>query len=581
MPPAAAPDILASHVPSDARPLTLAERLVVAASVALVWVLAWGHPLYPPDEGRYGSVAATMADGGSLGAWIVPFFRGEPHLTKPPLIYWLQALGVEVFGRTAFAVRLPSLLATSAALLVLFAWMRRGFGTRPAVLSVALAAVMPLTLIVGRLATTDALLSLAWIAMLASAWTAIGAPTAPPRARSLAVVAFWCAFAVGLLTKGPAAIGPLGIVTVWLLLAGRGRDVARLRPFVGLPLALLPLVAWIVALALDPRTPLGEAGSLWWKETFGRALGSANLRPEPFWYYLVVVAAGAFPATTFLALPLYNLRLGATVAAFRAGDLRALLLVAAILPMLAFSVSVGKLATYMLPVMAPIAALAALTLEGWLRGTFDAPVDGYRPPEVRRTFAIVATLIFATELGLAIYVFDRAPDLLGVAIPLAIAPIGAWILVGLWRRGLRLRGQGLAVAWVAMALAWTLRFGIETRFLAPMGAPALLERVRDLFGTDKVRVATIGFDDPTIAFYNDGRVTFEDVDPAHLLEWGSIDETLVVLVPVARVEALIDEHPEVTRRLEPVATWQRFFAHPTRVFVLRAAHPRGPHVATP
>jgi 4-amino-4-deoxy-L-arabinose transferase-like glycosyltransferase len=295
-----ASDILAPLSPPDPRPLSAAERLVVAASAALVWVLAWAHPLYPPDEGRFASVAAAMADGGS---WIVPLFRGEPHLTKPPLTYWLQAIGVELLGRTALAVRLPSLLATSAALLVLFTWMRRGFGARPAVLAIAVAAVMPLTLLVGRLATTDALLSLAWITMLASAWAALDERPLTPTRRPLAVVTWWVAFAAALLTKGPVALGPVGIVVVWLLLAGRLGDVRKLRPSLGAALAFLPLGAWLVALALDHRAPLSHAAPLWWKETFGRALGSASLHHQPFWFYLAVVLAGTYPASTFLAVP--------------------------------------------------------------------------------------------------------------------------------------------------------------------------------------------------------------------------------------------------------------------------------------
>jgi hypothetical protein len=235
----------------------------------------------------------------------------------------------------------------------------------------------------------------------------------------------------------------------------------------------------------------------------------------------------------------------------------------------------------MLPVAAPIAGLVALTLERWLRGAFDAPVDGYRPPDVRFTFAIAASIVFAVELALSIRVFDLAPDLVGFAVPLAIAPIGAWIQVALWRRGLRLRAQGIAVAWVALALAWTLRFGIETRFAAPMGAPALLARIDELFGDERIHVATIGFNDPTFTFYNDGLTTFEDVDPDHLLDAGGLGASIVVLVPLERVDALIEEHPEVTRLLDPVATWRRWFGQPTRVFVLRAERLRTPHAATP
>ena len=55
------------------------------------------------------------------GHWIIPhvYWRGQPHLwqpflDKPPLVYWLQALSIAVFGVTSFAAKLPSALATVA-----------------------------------------------------------------------------------------------------------------------------------------------------------------------------------------------------------------------------------------------------------------------------------------------------------------------------------------------------------------------------------------------------------------------------------------------------------------------------------
>ena len=104
---------------ADTRPLLTRERLVLAASVLLVWFLAWAYPLLPPDEGRYGSVSATMAESGN---WLVPEFRGKAHLTKPPLTYWLQGLGVVAMGRTELAVRWPSLVATSLGLVLLWSF---------------------------------------------------------------------------------------------------------------------------------------------------------------------------------------------------------------------------------------------------------------------------------------------------------------------------------------------------------------------------------------------------------------------------------------------------------------------------
>ncbi len=80
--------------------------LVLLVAGVLVWFSPFDHPLYPHDEGRYAAVAAHMVDSGD---WLVPVFRGEAHLTKPPLTYWLEGLAVLGFGRTEVSARLPAM----------------------------------------------------------------------------------------------------------------------------------------------------------------------------------------------------------------------------------------------------------------------------------------------------------------------------------------------------------------------------------------------------------------------------------------------------------------------------------------
>jgi 4-amino-4-deoxy-L-arabinose transferase-like glycosyltransferase len=557
---------------SDRRPLSGGERLVLIAALLLVWFLAWAHPLYPPDEGRYGSASATMAEGGS---WLVPMFRGKPHLTKPPLTYWLEASGVMAFGRTTIAIRLPGLLATSAALLVLLAFARRALGTRPAVIAVALASVMPIVLIVGRLATTDALLSLGWIALLALGWSIASEDDDLRAKRVRLVVCFWLVQALAFLIKGPPALGPLIIIGAWLLLANRPRAIARFAPWFGLPLALVPIGAWLAYIAW--RYP--EVTQLWWDETFGRASGEKHLRSEPFWFYVPVFLAGLYPATTMMALPGVNLSLRHAWSVLRGGDVRALCVLALILPFIGFSISSGKMATYLLPLAAPMALLAAITIERWLRGTFDRATPaalGYRPPEVRRTLAIVAILVFLVEFIGAISVANTAPELWPLVIPLAIVPLGCVVMWRLWRAGALVpqqRVNGLVTAWVAFAAGWTVIFAIETRFTRPMGADRMLEVLRASTGIARPTVVTIGFIDPTIAFYNDGLFTFEDVPLASLQGRTDLTYPIVVLVDDESVAQIIEDAPDVAINLEKRFLWWRWFWRLTRVYVLNEPVP--------
>lgn len=551
---------------SDRRPFTTAERLILAASILLVWFLAWGHPLVPPDEGRYASVAAAMVDEGS---WIIPEFRGEPHLTKPPLAYWLQAFAIRLIGHHEFAVRLPSLLATSATLLLLAAFARRTLGTRPAVLATAIAAVMPYTLIVGRLANTDALLGLFWLAALAFGYRIMREPDRHRRDLRIDRLLFWSAIALGLLTKREVALAPLLILGCWTTLAARPRDLLRLAPAMGLPLAILPFALWSTLVLL--RHP--EAAEIWWSETIGRFTGEEHLRTEPWWFYIPFYLGGMFPASAMLVLPLFNCSFRRAGRAFLQGDLRALGLWAILLPLVGFSLSTGKLATYLLPLAAPTALLVAITLERWLRGTFDGErLEGYRPPDVRYTFAIAATLIFAVQMVGAIAVAEVVPELWALALPLLIAPLGAIVNWQFWRAGLASRERGVAVAWCGLAVSWTVIFAIQTRYGTPMGAPAMLASVDRIMAIEDPQVVTVDFSDATIEFYNEGRETLWAGSIASLAKRTDLRLPAVVLVDLDRseeeFETALDKAPGLAQRLAPLGVWTRWFGKRTRILVL-------------
>jgi 4-amino-4-deoxy-L-arabinose transferase-like glycosyltransferase len=561
-----APSPVLPPLAPDRRPFTTAERLIVAASLALVWFLAWGHPLIPPDEGRYASVAAAMV---SDGSWLVPEFRGEPHLTKPPLVYWLQAISITILGPHELAVRVPSLLATSATLALLAAFARRSIGTRPAVIAVAVAAVMPYTLIVGRLANTDALIGFFWLASLALGYRLMSEPDRRPRDIRIDRLLFWTAIALGLLTKREVAFVPLLVLAAWSLFAARPRDLLRLAPLSGLPLAAIPFALWsALVLAKHP-----EAASLWWNETVGRFTGEQDLRAEPWWFYLPFYLGGMFPASAMLVLPLFNCSFRRAGQAFLKGDLRALGLWAILLPLVGFSLSTGKLATYLLPLAPPTALLVAITLERWLRGTFDgAPIEGYRPPDVRRTVTIAAALIFLAQMIGAIAIREVVPELWALALPLILAPLGAVICWMFWRASPALRDRGLAIAWCGLAMSWTVAFAIQTRYGTPMGAPAMLASIDRIMAIESPQVVTVNFSDATIEFYNEGRETLWAGSLASLANRTDLRLPAVVLVDLDRsedeFERALDKAPGLAQRLAPLGVWTRWFGKRTRILVL-------------
>jgi len=60
------------------------------------------------DETTYAASAAELA---THGGWMTPQILGRYFLVKPPLFIWLAAISMKIFGVSAFALRIPALLA--------------------------------------------------------------------------------------------------------------------------------------------------------------------------------------------------------------------------------------------------------------------------------------------------------------------------------------------------------------------------------------------------------------------------------------------------------------------------------------
>ncbi|MFM8699435.1 MAG: ArnT family glycosyltransferase, partial [Phycisphaerales bacterium] len=120
---------------------------VAVAAFLVVGVLFLGvRPMQVPDEARYGIIPAAMVESGD---WLSLRLAGFRFYEKPPLVYWLTAASISVFGEQPFAIRLPSALATLATALCA-GWLavritgRRELG--PLALLVQATTVFPLVL---------------------------------------------------------------------------------------------------------------------------------------------------------------------------------------------------------------------------------------------------------------------------------------------------------------------------------------------------------------------------------------------------------------------------------------------------
>jgi 4-amino-4-deoxy-L-arabinose transferase-like glycosyltransferase len=131
----------AATVPVRARPPYLLAAIVLALS-AIFLGFDLNHPIVLWDEARVVSSGVEMSHTG----WnLVVTYNYLPDVwsTKPPLLIWLIAGCVRLFGANNWAVRLPSLVAAlgTIALVMRFSWRL----TRSAFVTIAAAALLVLS----------------------------------------------------------------------------------------------------------------------------------------------------------------------------------------------------------------------------------------------------------------------------------------------------------------------------------------------------------------------------------------------------------------------------------------------------
>ncbi len=76
--------------------------------------------LLAQDEATYAHSSLRMAQ---QGGWLTPHFLGRFALYKPPLLYWLSGAAARIIGPSNFALRLPALLAGALSVALVFLWL--------------------------------------------------------------------------------------------------------------------------------------------------------------------------------------------------------------------------------------------------------------------------------------------------------------------------------------------------------------------------------------------------------------------------------------------------------------------------
>jgi 4-amino-4-deoxy-L-arabinose transferase-like glycosyltransferase len=303
--------------------------------------------LWDNSETAYGEVAREVLISHD---WLVMHLNGEPWFVQPPLYFWIAALFAKFFGVGAFAMRLPSALATVAMGGAVGYAAARIAGGRAGTYAAIILSTSLMQAIVGRLAIMDALLDLAVTAAIFWWFRAFEPAQSPDaldaRKRAAAFISGAAALALGTLAKGPVApVIVVLVIGVWLFWERLARTpIAAPRPAVAVVAGLVfgaIALPWFVLLGLQVGS--GATGQLIGHYTVGRYTGVIENQRGPWFYYLPVLILGFFPWIAFL--PMAGIRAWQT-ARTPDGALARLALVWTVLPLVFFSLAQTKLPNY-------------------------------------------------------------------------------------------------------------------------------------------------------------------------------------------------------------------------------------------
>ena len=387
---------------------TLRPRARTGSSILPIFLAAFAwlafsigaRPLSLPDEGRYVGVAWEMLRSGD---WIVPTENGLPFFHKPPLFYWLTAGAMRVFGPSLWAARCAPLLGAMLGAAALYLLTRRWVGERSARIVLAVLLLQPFFFGAAQFANLDMLVAGCIAASIAAAAHAALLMREQRSARA-AIVGAWLAAAFGVLAKGLIGVAlPMLVVLCWLLVTGQRRSIARL--FSPLGLAVFALVAAPWFLAVQARFP--DFGHYFFvvQHVQRFAAGGFN-NVQAWWYFIVAVPLLTLPWSGWLPRSSFDSRSGEPEAATH---WRRLMWIWLIVVAVFFSIPQSKPVGYIMPLLFPLAALAADAMTSCLRMG-----SAWAKRAAVGSFALAALLCLATVFGIALNYHHDDTALAGV-----------------------------------------------------------------------------------------------------------------------------------------------------------------------
>ena len=284
--------------------------------------------------------------------FVHPRLLGIQHYHKPPLTYYITALGYKIFGLNEFGARFFLQLALLIQVLLTYKIGQVLFRDDKIAFSAAVIYFsFPIILMATNNLTTDAYLT-TFILSGIYFWLLY-----KQRGKILGLYLTAIAVGLGFLTKGPVVFLPLLVFIISYRILNKKKTKVGIHHFLSVLVFLSISTPWFIA-------NLTETPALWnyffETHTIERALNAKDFnRDKPFWYFFAYTPLVGIPWFLFFLILLYRNRKDVLKNNL---NLKLLLLNSGII-LLLFSMFSSKLILYILPIFLFVALASAVFIQ--------------------------------------------------------------------------------------------------------------------------------------------------------------------------------------------------------------------------
>ncbi|MDQ1237769.1 MAG: lipid IV(A) 4-amino-4-deoxy-L-arabinosyltransferase [Wigglesworthia glossinidia] len=326
------------------------SKKIIIFLTLLYYLIPLNHrDLWQPDETRYAEISREMLKNQN---WSIPYLLDVRYFEKPVFGYWINNISQLIFGKNNFSVRFGSTFFTFLSAIFLFYFVQNLWKNRDLSYStVIIFSSNLLVYIIGTYSVLDAIVSF-WInASMVFFWMAIQSYKIK-KYQIFYYLISGITCGIGFMTKGFIAfVIPFLSIFTWLMFNPKYIKTVLLHSLISLIMAILIVFPWMYGVVSTEKDYFRYFIFI---EHIQRFLGDNAQHKASFWYYVPVIFIGILPWFGFIFKALYKSWILRKI-----DKISFYFLIWIVVQFLFFSISKGKLPTYILPCFFPISILIA------------------------------------------------------------------------------------------------------------------------------------------------------------------------------------------------------------------------------